>query len=165
MHLAREAVHAEAVRPVGRDLQVEHLVGDLEMLGERRARRQVVREDHDPGVVLADPDLVLGEDHSVGDHAPELRLGEHGAVGHRGARAGDGDRLTSGHIRRAADDRPRGPRPVLHLADREPVGVRMRLGRDDLANDELVGVGDAGMLDPPDLAAGHVEAVGDVARG
>ena len=42
VHLARDAVDAEAVGPVRRDLQLEHVVADRQDVGERRARLQGV---------------------------------------------------------------------------------------------------------------------------
>ena len=41
VQLARDAVDAHRVGPVRRDLELEHLVGDRQVLGERRAGRQV----------------------------------------------------------------------------------------------------------------------------
>ena len=52
--LARDAVDAEAVGAVRRDLELEHVVGDRQHVGERRAGGQRVVEDHDPVVVGAD---------------------------------------------------------------------------------------------------------------
>ena len=36
VHLAGDAVHRQAVGPVGRDLQLQHVVGDRERVGQRR---------------------------------------------------------------------------------------------------------------------------------
>ena len=63
--LARDAVDAQAVRPVRRDLELEHVGGDRQDVGQRRAGHEVVVEHHDPVVVGADRDLVLGQDHPV----------------------------------------------------------------------------------------------------
>ena len=55
--LARDPVDAEAVGPVRRDLQLEHVGGDRQHLGERRAGRRAVAvlvQHQDPGVVGAD---------------------------------------------------------------------------------------------------------------
>jgi hypothetical protein len=63
VHLARHAVDAQAVRPVGRDLELEHRACDRQHVGERRADRQRRVELHDPVVIGPDAELVLGEDH------------------------------------------------------------------------------------------------------
>ena len=71
--LAREAVDRLQVRPVARGLDEEHVVDERQDVEERRPRLGLGQE-HDPGVVGAEPDLVLGEDHPVGDP----RLAPHG---------------------------------------------------------------------------------------
>jgi hypothetical protein len=64
-HLARHAVDVLAVGPVRCDLELEHVVGDREMVDQRVAHRPVVREQHDPGVILAQVELALREHHAV----------------------------------------------------------------------------------------------------
>ena len=76
VRVARHAVHPHRIRPVRSDLELEHLVDDRQVLRERGAHRQVLAQDHDPLMVLADPHLVLGKDHSVGLDAAQLRLAE-----------------------------------------------------------------------------------------
>ena len=66
--LARDAVDAEAVRPVGRDLELEHVGGDRQHLGQRRARAIGVASSSStmiPSCVGADRELVLGQDHPL----------------------------------------------------------------------------------------------------
>ena len=41
MQLARHAIDGQAVRPVGRDLELEHVACDRKHLGQRRARREL----------------------------------------------------------------------------------------------------------------------------
>ena len=84
VHLARDAVDRQAVGPVGGDLELEHLVGDRQVLGQRRARPAASSgSTMIPVVVLADADLVLGQDHPARLHAAQLGLAELRAVGHR----------------------------------------------------------------------------------
>ena len=117
VQVARHAVDAHQVGPVGRDLELEHLVGDRQVLGERRAHRDVAVEHHDPVVVLADADLVLGQDHPARLHAAQLRLAERRAVGHDRARQRHRHRLPGGDVGRAADDRLRLVAAHVDLAD------------------------------------------------
>ena len=101
----------------------------------------------DPGVVGAELELVLGEDHAVGDLAAQLRPLERASVGQHRAGHCDADRCAGAEVPRAADDLPR-----LGLADVDPaelqlVGIRVLPGLEHTAGDEpsevAVGVGNA----------------------
>jgi hypothetical protein len=46
-------------------LEHEHFVGQRQDVCQRRPGLDAVWEHHDPGVVRAEADLVLGEDHPV----------------------------------------------------------------------------------------------------
>jgi hypothetical protein len=70
--LPGDAVEGEEIRPVARRLDHEHLFGERQHVGERRSRLGPVVEQHDPAVVCAERDLVLGEDHPVGHLAAHL---------------------------------------------------------------------------------------------
>ncbi len=137
MRLAGDPVDAEAVDPVRVHLELEHRLGDGQDVRERRARPRPVVEDDDPARVVADPKLGLGEDHPVGDDAAQLRLSELLPVGHRRPRQRHRHRLSGGDVGRPADDRA-GRVAGVDLADAEPVGVRMLLGRDDAPDDEAL---------------------------
>ena len=127
MRLARDAVDGQAVRPVGRDLELEHVGRDRQHAGERDRRSQPVVEHHRARVVHADAELVLGEDHPVGLLAAQLGLLELRAVGHDRAGPRDGDGLPGRDVRRAADDlRLLAPADVDD-ADRQAIGVGVLL--------------------------------------
>ena len=96
-----------------------------------------VVEHHDALVLVAEPELVLGEDHPVRLDAAQLRLAELGPVRHHGAGQRDRHGLAGGDVRRAADDRARLAGADVDLADLQPVGVGMLLGRQHLADDEV----------------------------
>ncbi len=118
MRLPGHPVDAEAVGPVGRDLERQHIGGDRQHLGQRRAGGQRIVEHHDPVVVGADRELVLGQDHPVRALAAELGHLQLGAVGHDRPRLGHRDRLAGGDVGRAADDLGRlGAVAGVHLAD------------------------------------------------
>ena len=98
------ADHREQVGPVHRRRHVEHLVDERQHVGERRPRLEPVRQQHDPGVVGAEPDLVLGEDHPPRGLAAERPLLERpGEAGQE--RAGQPDR--DGRARRRSSTRRR----------------------------------------------------------
>ena len=118
-------------------------------------------EDHDPVVIGADRDLVLGEDHPVGFDATELGLAERRPVGHHRAGLRDRDGLARGDVRRAAHDLLRRAAADVDQAHAEPVGVRMLVGLEHAADDEVIERGHAVVVDRLDLGPGHRQAVGE----
>ena len=103
-HLSGDPVHREQVGAVSRRLDVEHLFDERQHVGERRARLERVVEQHDSGVVGAEVDLVLGEDHPVGHLAAQLAPLERQTVRERRAGERDGDRRAGAEVPGAADD-------------------------------------------------------------
>ncbi len=87
-----------------------------------------VGEQHDPGVVGAEPDLVLGEDHPVGDLAAHLAPLELEAVRQHRAGQRDRDGRAGAEVPRAADDRARLALADVDLRQLESVGVRVLHG-------------------------------------
>ena len=174
VQLARDAVNAEAVGAVGCDLQLEHVLGDHQHVGQRRARRKLrverhLVEHHDSLTPGADLQLVLGEDHPFGDDAAQLRALELGAVGQHRAGQRHGNRLTGGDVRRAADDRRRpvavaGALAEVDLAHAQAIGVRVRLDVEHAPDDEAACIGHAVVVNRLDLRAGHRQALLDLAH-
>ena len=80
-YLAGDSVHGEQIRTVPGRLQDQDVLGEGELVRERRARLPLVGQQHDPGVVDAELDLVLREDHSVRELAAQLCRLELAAVG------------------------------------------------------------------------------------
>ena len=74
--LAREADHRQQVDAIHGRRDVEHLVANREHVHERRPRLGAVGQHHDPGVVVSEPDLVLGEDHPARRLTAQLTLVE-----------------------------------------------------------------------------------------
>jgi hypothetical protein len=72
-HLAGDPVHAQAVRPVGRDLEFHHRLGDRQHVGQRGAGLELAGQQHDALVILGQLELVLGEDHAVRLDTAQLR--------------------------------------------------------------------------------------------
>ena len=116
-------------------------------------------EHHDPVVVGADRDLVLGQDHPVRLDAAELGLLQARAVGHDRARLGDRHDLPGRDVRGAAHDLALVAGADVDRADGQPVGVRVLLGGEDAADEEVLERGDAVRVQRLDLGAGHGQAV------
>ena len=153
---ARNAVDRHQVGPVVQRLDLEDVVADREHVGERRAGHQVVGENHDPAVVLADLELALGEDHPLGDLAAELALLDREVTRHHSAGQHDRDGRARAEVPRAADDRARLAAPDVDLRQLQLVGVRMLVGLEHLADDEVLEVRAARCAlahDPVDLTA------------
>ena len=167
--LARDPVDREAVGPVPRHLDLQDVLAERKHVAKRRPRLVRLGQDEDPGVLVAQPELGLGEDHPVGDAAAELRPLERPPVGKHGARQGDRDGCALAEVPGAADDLARLPLPHVDPAQLEPVRVRMLSGLDHAADEVAavvsVLVGDAAVGDALDLAGGDGEAVDDLLRG
>ena len=110
---------------------------------------QLVVEDHDPVVVDADRDLVLGQDHARRTATPRsfarFRRVPSGitAPGQR-----DADGLAGGDVGRAADDlRDVALARWRRWQTRQAVGVRVLLALEHAADDEVVQRGDAVRVD------------------
>ena len=80
-YLAGDSVDREQIGPVPGRLQQQDVLREGELVRERRARLPLVGQQHDPGVVDAELDLVLREDHSVRELAAQLCRLELAAVG------------------------------------------------------------------------------------
>ena len=135
-HLARNAVDAEQIDPVPRRIEVHDQVGEREHVAKRCPRLRF-GQDHDSGVIGAELELALGEDHSARDLAAQLRLPQRG-FGTRQLRARQRDRDggAGGEVPRTADDLPRRSLPHVHLAELKPVGVRVLARLEHLADEE-----------------------------
>ena len=167
-HLASDAVDRQQVDPVPRRLDVHDQVGEREHIGERRPRLGL-RQDHDPGVIGAELELALGQDHPPRDLAAQFRLAERG-IGAREPRARQRhrDRGARAEVPRAADDLARLSLPHVHLAELEPVGVRVLARLEHLADEEetviAVLVDRPARLDRVHLGRADAEPLGQFAR-
>jgi hypothetical protein len=155
--LASEPVDREQVGPVAGGLDEQHLLDEREDVSERRSRFGL-GQHHDPGVVGSELDLVLGEDHPVGELAAYLPLLELQTAREHRTRERDRDGCARAKVPRAADDLPRLALADVHATELQPVGVRVLGGLEDLAHAEeaevAIGVRDAAPLDALDLRGG-----------
>ncbi len=168
--LAGEPDHREQVDPVHRRRAIENLLTHGQDVGERRAGLDPVGQHHDPGVVGAEADLVLGENHPARELAAQRPLVERcREARQQHARQADGDGGTDAEVPGAADDLARLPLPHVDLAELQLVGIRVLVGGDDLADPQerevVPFVGDADVDHALDLERRDVEPASDLVRG
>ena len=179
--LAGQAAHREAVAAVRRDVDLDDLlaepqqsdgvVADLDAV--ELLRRQQPGQHDDPGVVVADAELVLGADHPVGHPAVGPAGGDLEPAGQDGAGQHDDDEVADLEVRGPADDLlvlPLG----LHLAVRPDVDdavadglavlLDLLVDGEHAADDDRTG--EVAAVDRLLLQADRHERLGDVgARG
>ncbi len=164
-HLARDAVDREEVGAVPGRVEVEHFVDERQDVGERRPGLERVVEDDDPGVIGAEVELVLGQDHPLRELAAELAPLEHEPVRQRRAGERDGDLRAGAEVPGAADDRVRAVLPHVDRRELQPVGVGMLRRLEDVPDAEEPEVaGHADPLDAIDLGRTDRERLGDLRR-
>ncbi len=160
-HLARDAVHGHEVGAVAGGLDEENVLDERERIGERRAGLPLLGKNHDPRVVRAERDLVLGEDHPVRQLAAELGRLEGRAVREYGSGQRHRHRRAGAEVPRAADDLTRLALTDVDLAELQPVRVRMLPRLEHAADEEAaqiaVRVGDAAAFDTLDLRGRDAE--------
>ncbi len=117
-------------------------------------------QDEDPVGVDGQPELVAGAEHPVADDAHLLGALDAPVTGQDGPWQRDRDPLAGGDVRRPADDLERLPCPDVHRRQREPVGARVLLDGQQLADDDVAPVG-APRLDALDLHPEHRQALGE----
>ena len=164
--LSGDADEAVPVRPVRRHFQiVDNIVAAAaQVLGERLADLRVLRQEHQPGGVIGEAQLLRRTHHALRLDAANFsdldlerlppRLGRHLAAGHR-----ERHLAADLEIRRAADDLPLAV-TIVHLAERQAVGVRVRLLGEHFGDHDAVKT--AGhFLDALDLEADHRQPLGE----
>ncbi len=80
-HFPGQTQNAQAVRPVGGHGHFQDHVGELQGLGQVPPQRQILGNIHQAGVVGGHPQFVFGQEHALGDDAPELGRLEFPAAG------------------------------------------------------------------------------------
>ena len=159
--VAGDAADAETVGAVRRDRDLDDRIVQAHHLGEGLSDRRIGRKVDDAFMVVGEAHLVGRAQHTVGGLAADdagLQLGARP----RDHRAGGGeDALHAGpRVRRAADHLDLAIAGV-DQADAKPVGVRMLLGLDHVADDEG-GKPLGAVVDAFDLEADAGEGIGDV---
>ena len=159
--IARDAEHAHAIGPVGRDRHVEH-GRNVAVIGERRADRGIIGQFDDPVMLLAQFEFAHRAHHPVRFDAADCALAQfHPVRGHD--RTGQAEHALHARtrIRRAAHDlqglRTAGGN-AQHL---QFVGVGVRAGGQHFGHAET-GELFRRVLDPFDLVADTIERGGNV---
>ena len=161
--LAGKADHAQAVRTVGRDLEVGDPVVQTEYLLDVLTNRGAGRQEQDAVLAgiryaaVAQAEFLERAHHAVGRHAAQLSLGDLYAAGQGGLVQADRADLANGrrrYIGCASDDLRRLLLADIELADLQMVGVRMVDNGQDLAGHNVFDLC-AEVVDLLDLGAGH----------
>src|SRR5215469_9215939 len=139
---AREAENRKAVAPIWRDLDVEHGVVELQILGDVAAYRSIGAQREDAGVILREAQLALRAEHSLRTDAANNRSLQRrrlfeswravavlALVGADHPRADESKRRDHAglHVGRAAYDSVLAHRARIDFAQIQAVGVRMLL--------------------------------------
>ena len=154
--LSCETVDGEQIRTVAGHLDLEDLVADGEEIDERRPGLGRFRENEDAGVVLAELELLLGEDHPCRALAPHRPLFDPQPSGQEAAGQDDADGRSRLEVPGTADDLTRARLADVDLTQAHAVGVRVGGDVDDSADPEVievrVDVRDTTVQDPLHLA-------------
>ena len=167
--LARDAVDAEPVREVGRELEGEQRIVELQHLAHVGADRRIGREFEQAAVVVAELELARRAQHALALDAAQLaELDEEGlaVVARRQLGADQRQRHLDADARvgRAAHDVEQGALPRVDLAHAQAIGVGMLHRFLDLADHDL---GEGRRHRPAlfDLEAAHRERLGQFGAG
>ena len=128
--VARDAANAEQVGTVRADLELDHLVAQGQPVDEALTRGVAVAEHHDAGVLVAQLELALAQDHAVRRLAPERAARDLAPAGQDRAGQHHGHRVAGAEVPRAAHDLTRLRLPHVHPRELQAVGVRVLAGFD-----------------------------------
>ena len=129
--IARDAVHAGAVRPVRRQVDLDHRIAEAGPLRVGRADRRIVRQVDDAVVVVGQLQLGFRDQHAAALDAADGADAERDVLaGNEGAGRREHALHAGARIGRAAHDLHRLAVAGVDHADAQPVGVRMLLGLD-----------------------------------
>ena len=148
--LPGQADDGQAVRPVGGDLKLHHVVVEAQDLpdivsgleapglqvGVGLQDKDAVHHAGGP-VVVGHAQLLVGAQHPVGFHAPELALLDMDPAGEGGVVLGHGDQVPLGDVLGAGDDLDGLGLAHVHLADPHMVGVLVADDLQDLAHHHI----------------------------
>ena len=129
--IARHAQHRHAVRQVRRELQLQHVLVQVQCLAQVGARLQVGRQLQDAAVIVAHAQLTARAQHATTFLAAHLRLLDAEITGQHGAGQRAGRHQPGARIGRTADDLHRLGLAHVHHAHLQAVGVRVLGGADD----------------------------------
>ncbi len=170
--LARDPPQRQRIGTVGVDLELDHVVAQVEV-GEGVVTRlpRVGRQHDDPGMIVAKPELLRGADHARGDVAVGLARGDLEATRQHATREHHHDQVADREVVCATHDALRLTGAVC-VADVDgapvdglPVLLRLGLHRQHPADDERPGDVVAGVLQPLELEPERGQPAREVAGG
>ena len=129
--ITRHAQHRHAVRQVRRELQLQHVLVQVQCLAQVGSRFQIGRQLQNAGVVVAHAQLTARAQHAATFLAAHLRLLDAEITGQHGAGQCAGRQQPGARIGRTADDLHRLGLAHVHHAHLQAVGIRMLGGADD----------------------------------
>ncbi|MNU38697.1 hypothetical protein D3C71_273740 [compost metagenome] len=157
-HFAGHAKNRQAVGAIGRQLEREQRVVQVQRFADGLAGDHVHRQFQQARVVLRQAQLAGRTQHAGRLHAAHLGHPDLHAAGQFRAHAGQRHLQAGGGVGRAAHDLQAFAGTVVDLADAQLVGVRVRSDIDDMAHDHA-GEGGCGGHGVFDFQAGHGEPV------
>ncbi len=157
-HFARHAQNRQAVGAVGRQLECEQRVVQVQRFADGLAGHHVRGQFQEARVVLRQTQFARRAQHAGGLHAAHLGHADLHASGQFRAHAGERHLQAGGRVGRATHDLQAFARAVVDLANAQLVGVRVRGDFDDVRDDHA-GEGGRGGLGFFDFQAGHREPV------
>ncbi len=160
-HFAREAHDGKAVGTVRGDLQVEHRVGELQVVGDGLAGGGIFGEHPNALVVVAHAQLALGAAHAAAGNAAQLRLLDLEVAGQHRADGGNGHLDAGGDVGRAAHDLHGLFSAHVHRGHMHMIGIGMVDAGKHMANHHAV-EGIAQAVHAFNARAGKVQAVAEL---
>ncbi len=141
-HFTGNAVHAQAMREIGRELESEQGVIELQVLTDVLAHGRVWRQLEQPAMVVGQLEFAGRAQHALALHAAQLAdLDQERFTVVARRQFGTDQRTrhldTDTGIGRAADDVEQGALPHIDQADTQAVGIGMLHRFPDFADDDL----------------------------
>ena len=159
-HLAGHAHHGQAVRPVRRDLQVEHGIPRAHEVRHRLAHRRIFGKHPNAGMVLPQSQLALRAAHAAAHHAAQLRFLDLEIAGQHRAHERHGHLDVRRDVRRPADDLHGFLDAHIHRHHVHVIGIRMRLAGEHVPHHNAL-EGLAGLLHAFHARARQIEPVAE----
>ena len=162
--IARDAVDAQCVRPVGRDRDIDHRIVEAGIDGIGLTDRRIRGQIDDALMIVGDAKLAFGQQHAVRlDAADDALFQLHAGAGNEGACRGEDAGHAGACIGRTADDLDLGAVARIDDADTKTIRIGVLLGGEHACQAEG-GVLLGRVVDRFDLEADHGELVDDAGK-
>ena len=156
---AGDAGQRQAIGTIRRQLELEQIVVEIEILADRLTDRRIGRQHQQAGRVFGNAEFLGRTEHAGGLDAAHLGDLDREVAGQSGAGQGARHAQADGDIRRTADDGRRLAATGIDLADIQTVGIRMLDDFQHLGDDDVVELG-RDRLQSFDFEAGHGQQMG-----